>query len=102
MRKSSILITEIYKLCPDHEALNKKYRKILKNEDNFLRNQLEKFEAAKAGYLLLTVGYLTLVTFPYLSLHPPGLTGPYWSLLVLTRPYWAFLGLLVAFIEFAD
>ena len=30
MRNSSILITEIYELCPDHEALNKKYRKNVK------------------------------------------------------------------------
>ena len=87
------MITEMYKLCADHEALNKKYRKILKNEDNFLRNQLEKFEAVKAAYLLLTFGYLTLVTFPYLHQALQGLTGPYWSLLGLTGPYRALPGL---------
>ena len=79
----------------------------------FLKNQLEKLEAAKAAwlvclsylallgsfcffwvlldqFLLTLLGFLLSLTEPYWALL--GLTGPYWVLLGLTEPYWALLG----------
>ena len=76
---------------------------------NFCFNQLEKLEAARGAWLVvslsllsLTWPYLALLSFtkPYwasLSLTGPylallDLTGPYWNLLSLTVPFWALLG----------
>ena len=55
-------------------------------EVNSMNNQLEKLEAARSAYLLLT-----FLIFGYLSW--PNLALLYWALLGLTGPYWALLGL---------
>ena len=64
---------------------------------NYLRNQLEKLEAAKAAWkvclclLSLTGTIFTDLPGPFSALL--GLTQPYWALLSLTGPYSALLRL---------